>query len=117
MSVVARLLRDVPKVFVGPDARRALSGDRGLLLGSKRPEWVDVLAFDGHAEASWRRLVALRFEDAGLWEVVGIGLSSTQFRAVRKRLLGELVPGDVVVTDHGPSVHLGDTWRKAPLKR
>ena len=35
-----------PRVYVGPNAERALRGERGVLLGARRPSFVDVLEFE-----------------------------------------------------------------------
>lgn len=108
-----RLLERVPRVYVGPGARRALAGSRGVLLGAKRPQWIDVLELEARDKAKWAELVELRFTAFPPWEVVGLSLPSTEFRELKARLLLELVPGDVLVTEAGPSVHLGDTWTDA----
>ena len=110
-----RLVETVPRVYVGPDARRALAGDKGVLLGAKRPQWVDVLEFDAQPGTRWKALVELRFTGFPPWEVVGVSLSAPEFHKLRERLLRELVPGDVLVTEEGPSVHLGDAWTEAKL--
>ena len=112
-----RLVETVPRVYVGPDAQRALSGEKGVLLGAKRPQWVDVLEFDARPGTQWKALVALRFTAFPAWEVVGLSLSSPEVRKLGDRLLRELVPGDVLVTEDGPSVHLGDAWSEAKLAR
>lgn len=110
-----RLVETVPRVYVGPDAQRALAGETGVLLGAKRPQWVDVLEFDPRQGTRWKALVELRFTAFPPWEVVGLSLSSPEFRKLGDRLLRELVPGDVLVTEDGPSVHLGDAWTAAKL--
>lgn len=113
----SRLLRAVPTVYVGPDARRALTGEKGVLLGARRPQWIDVLAFDPRPATRTKSLVAMRFQTFPPWEVVGLSLSTSEFEKARDRLLVELVPGDVVLTERGPSVHRGDQWTKARLAR
>ena len=110
-----RLVETVPRVYVGPGAQRALTGEKGVLLGAKRPQWVDVLEFDARPSTRWKALVELRFTGFAPWEVVGVSLSAPEFRRLGDRLLRELVPGDVLVTEDGPSVHLGDAWTEAKL--
>jgi len=110
-----RLVETIPRVYVGPDAQRALAGEKGVLLGAKRPQWVDVLEFDSRQCARWKALVELRFTGFPQWEVVGLSLSAPEFRKLGDRLLRELVPGDILVTEDGPSVHLGDAWTEAKL--
>ncbi len=112
-----RLLENVPRVYIGPDAERALLGERGVLLGTKRPEWIDVLAVDAHAGGGWNTLVSRRYEAPRQWEAVGLSLPFLEFQKHRARWLRELVPGDAVVTENGVSVHLGDVWRTAKLAR
>ena len=112
-----RLIEKAPRVYVGPDAGRALSGERGVLLGAKRPEWIDVLAVDAHTGDAWNTLVARRYKAPRLWEAVGLSLPFEEFRKHRARWLRELVPGDAVVTEKGISVHLGDVWEIAKLAR
>ncbi len=112
-----RLLEKVPRVYVGPDAERALSGERGVLLGAKRPEWIDVLAVDAYTGDAWNTLVARRYEAPRQWEAVGLSLPFEEFRKHRARWLRELVPGDAVVTESGILVHLGDVWQTAKLAR
>jgi hypothetical protein len=102
---------------VGPNAERALEGEKGILLGSRRSAWIDVLEFDPRPDAAIRRLVDLRFSPAGPWDVVGLSLSSSELARRRASLLEELVPGDVLLTERGPLFHSGDAWRKAPLLR
>ena len=117
MSPAARLVDRVPRVHVGPDAARALEGVSGLLLGVKRPEWVDVLCLEEYAGVSRRRLVELRFDASPLWEIVGVSLPEAQFRRHRSRLVEELVPGDVVLTQRGAFIHLGDRFAAAPFAK
>ena len=112
-----RLLEKVPRVYIGPDAERALLGERGVLLGAKRPEWIDVLAVDAHTGGVWNTLVARRYEAPRQWEAVGLSLPFLEFQKHRARWLRELVPGDAVVTENGISVHLGDVWRTAKIAR
>lgn len=112
-----RLLERVPRVYVGADARRALKGDKGVLLGAKRPQWVDVLRFEATTATTWASLVELRFASFQPWEVVGLSLSAREFLKTSERLLRELVPGDILITEKGPSVHLGDAWTDARYVR
>ncbi|HEY7698107.1 MAG TPA: hypothetical protein VIE88_06795 [Vicinamibacteria bacterium] len=86
-----------------------------MLLGSHRADWVDVVEFDPRPTADIRRLVDLRFERAGAWDVVGLSLSSSDLRGRLRALLRDLVPGDVVMTEKGPKVHSGAAWVEAPL--
>jgi hypothetical protein len=102
---------------VGPNAERALEGGKGILLGSKRASWVDVLEFDPRPDAAIARLVDLRFSPPGPWDIVGLSLSSSELLFRRASLLEDLVPGDVLITEQGPFFHSGDAWRKAPLLR
>lgn len=109
------LLAKPPRVYVGPNAARSLGGERGVLLGAHRADWVDVLEFDPRPGTDIRRLVDLRFEGAGPWDVVGLSLSSSDLLGRRQALLRDLVPGDVVVTEKGAKVHSGAAWMEAPL--
>jgi hypothetical protein len=106
-----------PRVYVGPNAERALGGERGVLLGSRRAAWVDVLEFDPRPDVGIQRLVDLRFSAAGSWDVVGLSLSSSDLRRRLVPLLRELVPGDVVLTEKGPRFHSGAAWVEATLQR
>ena len=112
-----RLIEKVPQVYIGPDAVRALSGERGVLLGAQRPEWIDVLAVDAQTGSAWTALVARRYDAPEQWAAVGLSLPFAEFEKHRARWLKELVPGDVVVTEKEIAVHLGDTWRSAKLTR
>jgi hypothetical protein len=105
-----------PRVYVGPNAARALAGEKGVLLGSRRPAWIDVVEFDPQPDAGFRRLVELRFSNRGLWDVVGLSLSSSELARKRKRLLRDLVPGDVILTERGARFHDGASWVEAPLQ-
>jgi hypothetical protein len=49
--------------------------------------------------------------------VVGLGLPEEALRRRESALLRELVPGDVVMTERGVRVHLGDAWAQAKLLR
>jgi hypothetical protein len=109
------LFRKAPRVYVGPNAERALRGERGVLLGARRPAWIDVLEFDPRPDAAIRRLVALRFESTSPWEVVGLSLSSKDLPARLESLLRDLVPGDVILTEKGARVHDGADWIEAAL--
>ena len=106
-----------PRVYVGPNAQRSLSGERGILLGSRRSDWVDVLEFDPRPNAGVRRLVDLRFSRAGPWEVVGLSLSSSDLASRNELLLRDLSPGDVVLTEEGPRFHTGAAWVEAALQK
>lgn len=86
-----------------------------MLLGSRRAEWVDVVEFDPRPGTDIRRLIDLRFEGGGPWDVVGVSLSSSDLRERLQALLRELVPGDLVMTERGPRVHSGAAWVEAPL--
>ena len=105
------------RVYVGPNAERSLGGERGILLGSRRAAWVDVLEFDPRPDVGIRRLVDLRFSGAGPWDVVGLSLSSSDLTRRRGPLLRELVPGDVVLTEKGPRFHSGAAWVETALQR
>jgi hypothetical protein len=118
------LIETVPLVYVGPDALGALGGGKGLLLGSKRPDWIDVVGFERRSEQKVSGLVDLRLdwksEDS---EVVGIVLSEEELDKHRKKLIRDLVPGDVLLVpeDTKPRknrayVHLGDGLAAARLK-
>jgi hypothetical protein len=114
----SRLIRGrTPRVYVGPNAERSLEGEKGVLLGSRRAAWVDVLEFDPRPNVAIPRLVDLRFSRPGPWDIVGLSLSSSELAERGESLLGDLVPGDVVLTERGPLFHDGDRWRKAPLLR
>ena len=116
--VAHRLLERVPRVYIGPDAECALLGQRGVLLGAKRPEWIDVLALDAQVSGGgWSMLVARRYEAPRQWEAVGLSLPYVEFQKHRARWLRELVPGDAVITENGILVHLGDVWGSATLTR
>ena len=39
-----------------------------------------------------------------------MSLSTAEFRRVRRKWLDELVPGDVLLTEDGALVHVGDEW-------
>lgn len=74
-----------------------------------------MVEFDPRPGTEVRRLVDLRFEGGGEWDVVGVSLSSFDLRERRQLLLRDLVPGDVVMTEKGPKVHSGAAWVEAPL--
>jgi len=112
-----RLIERIPRIYVGPGAARVLEGERGVLLGAKRPEWVDVLELEARGELRLEKLVALRFAAFPPWEVVGLSLLAPELVEWRDRLLRDLVPGDVLITEKGPSVHRGDGWAEAKLVR
>lgn len=100
---------------MGPNAARALRGERGVLLGARRHAWIDVLEFDPRPQMAVGRLVALRFEAADPWDVVGLSLGSRDLSAKLESLLRDLVPGDVILTEKGARVHDGAAWIEAPL--
>ncbi len=106
-----------PRVYVGPNAERSLRGERGILLGSRRPAWVDVLEFDPRPDVGIQRLVDLRFSGGGPWDVVGLSLSSADLARRLEPLLEDLVPGDVVLTESGPRFHTGAAWAETSLLR
>ena len=105
-----------PRVYVGPNAEGSLGGERGILLGSRRAAWVDVLEFQPRPHVGIRRLVDLRFSGAGPWDIVGLSLSSSDLTRRLEPLLRVLVPGDVVLTERGPRFHSGTAWVEAPLQ-
>ena len=111
------LIERSPRVYVGPGAERALRGERGVLLGSRRPQWVDVLEFDPRPDSGWERLVDLRFSPQAPWDAVGLSLPLAELRRRANKLLRELVPGDVLLTERGPRVHSGVAWIEAKLLR
>ncbi len=102
---------------MGPNAVRSLGGERGVLFGTRRAAWIDILEFDPRPGVGIPRLVDLRFSQAGPWDIVGLSLSSLELAARRESLLVDLVPGDVVLTENGPRFHSGAAWVKAPLVR
>jgi hypothetical protein len=108
-------------VYVGPGARFALGGSRGVLFGAQRPRWVDVLEFLGDASFAGRegldRALERRFDEAQHddWDAVGLSMTGADVKRYRSKLLAELVPGDVLITERGVLVHLGDTWARAEL--
>lgn len=109
------LLTCAPKVYVGPRAERALQGERGVLLGAQRPGWIDVLEIDTGGGTSLGSLVDHRFWAFGSWDRVGLSLSAREVERHWRRLLTELVPGDVLLSGGAPLVHMGDRWEHAPL--
>jgi hypothetical protein len=76
-----------------------------------------VLEFESQRGVRVNTLVEERFASFAPWDVVGLSLSSSDFRKWRQPLLRGLVPGDVVVTERGTSVHLGDAWTEAKMWR
>jgi hypothetical protein len=108
---------DVPTVHVGPRANGSLRGERGLLLGARRPAWIDVLEFDALPASGARSIIDSRFLPHPHWDVVGVSLSASELRHRGERLLRELVPGDVLMTERGPRFHAGWKWIAAPLIR
>ena len=105
----SRLVDRVPDVFAGPSAARALRGERGVLLGERRVRQVDVLEFEP-CEGSRKSLLDRRFDGFDDWDAVGVSLPSADFRRAKRKLLEELVPGDVLITEDGALVHVGDDW-------
>ncbi len=114
----ARLLGRVPDVYIGPEARSALAGDRGLLLGSKRADAVDVLLFECCAGVDAVELLERRWGQAASWDVVGVGLPAADVRSCRGRILEVLAPGDVVVATRksGPKLYVHDGETLAPAR-
>ena len=112
----ARLLAEVPEVFLGADARAAWSGRSGLLHGQKRHAQVDVFHFarwTGEAGSGLRDLIAARFPRGaeGGWPGGGVAVPARDFAAGSEALVEGLVAGDVVMTasDGGLLlVHRGD---------
>jgi hypothetical protein len=86
-----------------------------VLLGARRPAWIDVLEFDPRPDLAIARLVALRFEAASPWDVVGLSFGSRDLAGRLESLLRDLVPGDVILTEKGARVHDGVGWIEAPL--
>jgi hypothetical protein len=110
------LLKRAPSIYVGPAAERSLRGEAGVLLGAHRPDWVDVLEFDPQPSLRLGPLVDHRFRAYGR-EVVGISLPSSELDRSGARLLRDLVPGDVVLTENGARVHTGARWLPAKIMR
>ncbi|HEY7698977.1 MAG TPA: hypothetical protein VIE88_11210 [Vicinamibacteria bacterium] len=108
------LLKRAPRVYVGPAAERSLRGEAGVLLGARRPDWVDVLEFDPRPDCRCRRLVELRYA-AHRRDVVGLSLPASELRRSGAVLLRDLVPGDVVLTERGARVHTGARFVPAKL--
>jgi hypothetical protein len=120
-----RLIDKPPIAYLGPGAFAALANGCGLLLGSQRRGWVDLVAYEPHPEASCKELVDRRFADRGErpdLDVVGIVLAKTKLERRHDFLVRELVPGDVILALTGERnkpqvyVHLGDRWEPARLK-
>ncbi len=116
-----RLLRALPEVFVGADAREGLDGRRGLLYGQKRHRQVDVLGFEPASGegAGLRGLVERRLDlgDLSGWRVVGVAVTATDPVEHEELLLEGLVAGDVVLAGKGAArvlVHRGDALSPAP---
>jgi hypothetical protein len=108
-------LEKLPVVYLGPRASLALRGAPGVLLGARRPAWIDVLEFEPCTGGGLRRLVASRFQAHPPWDVVGLSLPAAELQKRGKRLLNELVPGDVLLTERGPRLHSGVAWVRARL--
>lgn len=107
---------------MGPGALLALRGSRAVLFGARRPAWVDVLEVEaeaGFAGASGVRAILERRFGRGhdLWDAVGVSLLERDSKRLASRLLRELVPGDVLITEGGGQIHMGDAWAPAPLVR
>ncbi len=100
---------------MGPNAERSLGGERGVLFGTRRAAWIDVLEFDPRPGVGIPGLIDLRFSRPGPWDIVGLSLTSRELAARGNALLVGLVPGDVVLTENGPKFHSGAAWVKAPL--
>lgn len=113
-----RLIEKPPRVYVGPGALEALGGMWGLLLGAKRSEWIDVLELAPRPVSRWSALADCRLESTGFpWTIVGVSLPALELERHERALLRELVPGDVVTTERGAQVHLGDAWAEARVLR
>ena len=112
-----RLIAPVPKIFFGPDAIRAKQGDKGILLGMRHAQWIDVRSFEPRSAEKIPALVRLRFASFHPWEAVGLGLPARAFQRFERVLLRDLVPGDVIVTQDGAVLHLGDMWHRTKLVR
>jgi hypothetical protein len=112
---VPPLVATPPLVYVGPGAEPALRGERGILLGSRRPAWVDVVELDRRPGSKLVTLVDLRFAASFPWDVVGLSLPDAELRRREALLLRELVPGDVLVTERGVRFHSGARWVRASL--
>lgn len=118
-----RLLERAPRVYLGPGALPWVTRVKGLLLGAKRPGWVDVVALQPWPKASAKELIALRFSQDDPLSVVGVVLTVEEVRRHRSMLLRELVPGDVVLglpereSVLRGYVHCGDILDSAPIKR
>lgn len=116
-----RLLRALPEVFLGTEAKAALDGRAGLLFGEKRHRQVDVLGLEPvPAAAGVAALVEARWYRGavGGWRVVGLALPEPLSGAAEAELLEGLVAGDVVVTGGAGAgrvlVHRGD--RLTPVR-
>lgn len=119
-----RLLRALPEVFLGEDAKAALDGGPGLLFGEKRHGQVDILGVEpapgGSApgpDAAVAALIGQRWDRGGIggWRIVGLALGEAEFAAASEALLEGLVAGDVVAAGGaGIFVHRGD--RFAPVR-
>jgi hypothetical protein len=118
------LIETVPVVYMGPDGLVALGGGKGLLLGSKRPDWIDVVGFERRSEERIGGLIHLRLDwKSEHYDVVGIVLSKAELKKHRSKLIRELVPGDVLLVPEETKthknrvyVHLGDELAAARLK-
>lgn len=117
-----RLLRALPEVFLGEDAKAVLDGRRGLLFGEKRHGQVDILGVEAAPEgsapgpdAAAAALVGRRWDRGGIggWRIVGVALGEAEFAAASEALLDGLVAGDVVAAgDAGIFVHRGDRFAR-----
>ena len=92
-----QLINRAPDVYIGPEARSALTGTRGLLLGSKRMQAVDVLRFECCSGVSAMTVLKRRWQQTVSWEIVGVSLSLGDIRSYREKILENLAPGDLVV--------------------
>jgi hypothetical protein len=115
------LLQERPTVYLGPGALGALEKGFGILLGARRPAWVDLLFYEPVAGLRCKGLVERRFDSRAEAEVVGIVLSPEVFKRHQDSLLRELVAGDVALTVPGKGrpqafVNLGDEWAATRLK-
>ena len=109
------LLGYAPKVYVGPGAEGVLRGERCVLLGARRFSWVDVLEIGPAGGRTLSSLVDSRFQAVGSWDAVGVSLPGREGVMHKTELLSALVPGDVLVSNGRPLVHMGDRWERAAL--
>jgi hypothetical protein len=112
-----RVLASPSRVYVAPDAKSALEGRWGVLQGMKRPLWVEVLDFSPCSRPRLADVALLRFGQDAVWPIVGLSLPEVDWSRRAESLLRELVPGDVVMTEKGARVHLGDVWADTRVLR